>query len=176
MMPPPTFQTAELTHNAETAHRLPHLGGKCVSLHGHSWQIEVTVGIPAVDDAGIGVEFGGFKRELREWIDTHLDHGVMLGANDPLVPALVREGTKLFRFGAFAYPDGDEKLAADLPWPTVELVAKLIDRVAVRILGGLAHAPGCWVMRVHVTETGTNAATFNRPMPPGLDDDSARWT
>ena len=38
----------KLLHNAETAHRLPHLGGKCTSLHGHSWQIQVTASFPAL--------------------------------------------------------------------------------------------------------------------------------
>ena len=79
----------KLQHNSETAHRLPHLPGKCTSLHGHSWQIQVTASFPALRRS-IGAEFGAFKAGLRGWVDTNLDHGTMLGAGDPLVPVLAR--------------------------------------------------------------------------------------
>ena len=77
-----------VAHTFEAAHRLPHLPGKCVSLHGHSWRVEVTVTAPRPDRNGIVVEFGAWKKALRSWIDQHLDHGTMLGADDPLIGAL----------------------------------------------------------------------------------------
>lgn len=89
----------KVRHNFESAHRLPQLGGKCTNLHGHSWWAEVTVA-GKLDARGIVVDFGVLKKSLRDWIDTHLDHGTMLGEADPLVPALIADGTKLFRFGS----------------------------------------------------------------------------
>ncbi len=65
-------------HGFETAHRLPHLGGACASIHGRSWQAAVTVGGPSLNGDGTVVEFGAFNRALRSWIDACLDNGAML--------------------------------------------------------------------------------------------------
>ncbi|MFC7328857.1 6-pyruvoyl trahydropterin synthase family protein [Marinactinospora rubrisoli] len=153
-----TWHSVTVRHNFETAHRLPHLAGKCMNLHGHSWWVESTVAAPALRD-GTVVEFGLFKAELRTWIDTHLDHGAMLGADDPLAKLLPDCSSKLFRFGAAA-PSPAERFAADLPYPTVEAVAELLARVSADLLLGLDHAPGARVRRVRVTETHVNAAEW----------------
>ncbi|MFJ6380154.1 6-pyruvoyl trahydropterin synthase family protein [Kitasatospora sp. NPDC092039] len=145
-------------HNFETAHRLPHLAGKCENLHGHSWLVEVTVTAPVLA-AGTVVEFGAFKRALREWIDTFLDHGTMLGANDPLAAVLAGQGSKLFRFGA-EDPTEQEQHAADLGWPSVEAVADLLARVATEALHTLPRAAGAYVSHVGVSETAVNAASW----------------
>jgi 6-pyruvoyltetrahydropterin/6-carboxytetrahydropterin synthase len=144
--------TVTVRHNFETAHRLPHLGGKCANLHGHSWWADVTIeGPPRVD--GIVVDFGTLKRELRQWIDHYLDHGTALGGNDPLVPALVEQRCKLFLFG-------ESPGTGDLLWPTVENMAELLRRVTESLLdhlNGTVEFP-LRVARVKVTETATNAA------------------
>jgi 6-pyruvoyltetrahydropterin/6-carboxytetrahydropterin synthase len=137
-------------HNFETGHRLPHLPGKCQSLHGHSWWAEVTVQAPALTEDGLLVEFGPFKKELRTWIDTYLDHGVMLGPDDPLLPVLRSHGCKVFEVPGY---------------PTVENVAELLAHVARSALEELVHAPGAYVARVHIQETHVNAATWTAPAP-----------
>jgi 6-pyruvoyltetrahydropterin/6-carboxytetrahydropterin synthase len=110
--------------------------------------VEFTVaGTP--DDAGVIVEYGQLKSALRGWIDHHLDHGAMLGAEDPLVPALIGETSKVFVF----YGWDPQDITHGLPWPTVENVAELLRRVAVDLLD-----PAVTVERVKVTETHTNAA------------------
>ncbi|MGW2936060.1 6-pyruvoyl trahydropterin synthase family protein [Streptomyces sp. NPDC001156] len=131
-------------HNFETGHRLPHLPGKCVSLHGHSWWAAVTVEADELAD-GLVVEFGPFKKALREWIDTHLDHGVMLGPEDPLLPILRANQCKVHEVEG---------------WPTVENVAAMIGQAADEALHGLVHAPGARVTRVHIQETHVNDATW----------------
>lgn len=132
-------------HNFETAHRLPHLQGKCQSLHGHSWWAEVTVEAPVLA-AGLVVEFGPFKAKLRAWIDDYLDHGVMLGTEDPLLPILKVHNTKVHEV-----VDG---------WPTVETVALMIANVAETCLLDLVRAPGAHVTRVDVHETHVNMASW----------------
>lgn len=140
-------------HNFETAHRLPELGGKCVNLHGHSWWVEVSVASVQAEkmsgDSGVVCEFGALKRELRAWIDTHLDHATMLGTTDPLVPALQGLDVKVFQFGR-------DEPAVDLPWPTVEATATLLSRVAGHIAAEID--PTLVVTRVKVQETHVNAA------------------
>lgn len=140
-------------HNFETGHRLPHLGGKCQSLHGHSWWAEVTVEAPELAPDGTVVEFGEFKGKLREWIDQHLDHGLMLGVADDLALTLKKAG-KVYLFGVPA------TIAADLAWPTVENVAVLLARAAAVLLGDCVRATGSDVVHVVVSETHVNEASW----------------
>ncbi|MEU0880247.1 6-carboxytetrahydropterin synthase [Lentzea sp. NPDC005914] len=150
--------TVSVRHNFETAHRLPHLAGKCVNLHGHSWWMEAKVSAPALQ-AGAVVEFGALKARVREWIDTNLDHGAMLGAADPLADVLSEHKSKVYRFGA-PDPEGAEQLAATLAHPTVEAVAELIARVVEDALRDLPSAPGARVAEVTVRETHVNSASW----------------
>lgn len=110
--------TITIRHNAETAHRLLHLPGKCQNLHGHSWWFEITAEAPELA-AGMVVEFGPFKQRIRAWIDENLDHGTMLGPEDPLLPILKGLESKVF------VVEG---------WPTVENVAALVADRAETIL------------------------------------------
>ncbi|MEV6237952.1 6-carboxytetrahydropterin synthase [Lentzea sp. NPDC051838] len=150
--------SVSVRHNFETAHRLPHLAGKCVNLHGHSWWMEAEVSAPALH-AGAVVEFGALKARVRDWIDTHLDHGAMLGAADPLVDVLTEHKSKVYRFGA-DNPEPAEQLAQDLAHPTVEAVAELIARVVEDALRDLPGAPGARVAEVTVRETHVNSASW----------------
>lgn len=164
-MSPGSFFEDVLDHNAETSHRLPQLGGKCVSLHGHSWRFQVSIGIPELEN-GIGVEFGLFKTGFRKWVDAYLDHGTMLGAADNLVGLLGQDPqNKVFRFGAGIHAVGEESLAADLDWPTVENVATLIERVATKVLITCDRAPGTWIYQVKVKETAVNGVVKTIPAP-----------
>lgn len=143
-------------HTWEAGHRLPHLEGKCQSLHGHSWQVEVTVTGPR-DADGTVVMFAALKSRLREWIDTHLDHGLMLGRDDLLVDLLSGHG-KVYTFGQDwpTTPLADQD--GPLDWPTVENVAALL----ARVMDDHLHSQGdqAAVTRVDVSETGVNRATW----------------
>ncbi|RBM18646.1 6-pyruvoyl tetrahydrobiopterin synthase [Prauserella sp. PE36] len=158
----PTAHQITIEHTFETAHRLPHLGGKCTSLHGHSWRVAVPVIAPTLSDDVTVVEFGALKAGVRQWIDTYLDHGTMLGIHDPLAVHLAVAKCKVFRFGADRYTtvEDAELLAADLAWPTVEAVAVLLRRVSQAVLATLPCAPDARVGRVFVRETHLNAATY----------------
>ena len=147
-------RSVTLRHNFETAHRLPHLGGKCANLHGHSWWTEVTVSAPLLAENLTVVEFAGFKRAMRTWIDGHLDHGAILSVHDPLTEMLRTTGSRVYIFGE------DWKGAL---WPTVEAVAELIAEQARDWLGTLDGmlAPEASVTRVRVTETAVNSAQWD---------------
>ncbi|OXM44135.1 6-pyruvoyl trahydropterin synthase family protein [Amycolatopsis alba] len=158
----PTAHQISIEHTFETAHRLPQLPGKCTSLHGHSWRVTVSVSAPALSSDGTVVEFGALKAGVRQWIDTHLDHGTMLGIRDPLALHLYTAGSKVFRFGADGRESAsdEERLASDLPWPTVEAVAVLLRRVSQAALVALPSAPDASIGRVLVRETHLNTATY----------------
>lgn len=153
------IHTMTVRHNFETAHRLPFLGGKCTNVHGHSWDVEVAVSANNLHD-GILVEYGTFKKALRNWIDSRLDHGAALGAGDPLLAAFAADGTKVLVFG-------HDTLVDDLPWPTVENMAVLMGRVAALALA--ASLSGPWtgstgarptVAWARVRETAVNTAEW----------------
>lgn len=149
-----TTTSVSVRHNFETGHRLPFLPGKCQSLHGHSWWAEVTV--TATGHHDVVVEFGAFKQLLRDWIDTHLDHGLMLGADDPLTP-LLREAGKVYVFGADVHSGG-------LSWPTVENVAHVIANTAKHLLQIMPTTDAVLTARVTdvvVQETHTNSASWH---------------
>ncbi|NJP98454.1 6-carboxytetrahydropterin synthase [Nonomuraea sp. FMUSA5-5] len=151
------MHSVTLKHNFETAHRLPHLGGKCVNLHGHSWHTEITIAASRLTDRHTVVEFGDFKAVMRNWIDVYLDHGVMLGHRDPLLPAFTTARCKVYTFGV----DWD---GAD--WPTVEAVAALLADQAGRWLALIDDMPAdAHIAHVTVQETATNAADWYPPAP-----------
>ncbi|MFD9963986.1 6-pyruvoyl tetrahydropterin synthase family protein [Amycolatopsis sp. NPDC058986] len=158
----PAVHQITIEHTFETAHRLPQLGGKCTSLHGHSWRAAVSVVASGLSDESIVVEFGRLKAGIRGWIDTYLDHSTMLGIRDPLVVHLAAAKCKVFRFGANrnATVDDAELMVSDLAWPTVEAVAVLLRRVSQAVLAGLPGGEGAQVGRVTVRETDINAAAY----------------
>ena len=129
-------------HTFEAGHRLPHIPGKCQSLHGHTWHVAVTVTDPNSSD--LIVQFGHLKGSLRQWIDDRLDHGLMLGEADPLREYLSEHG-KVFTIS---------------PWPSVEAVAMVIAEIARGTLASIEHAPGAYVSEVTVSETPVNDATW----------------
>ncbi|MBP2325347.1 6-pyruvoyltetrahydropterin/6-carboxytetrahydropterin synthase [Kibdelosporangium banguiense] len=147
------MHTITVRHNFETGHRLPHLPGKCQSLHGHSWWVAVTLRATELPEDKVVVEFGTVKRLLREWIDDNLDHGVMLGKGDPLAELLAEYGN------VYVMPN----------WPTVEAVAELLGKVARDALAHIADTDGVQVAQVTVTETHLNQATWQPPTGPTSD-------
>lgn len=160
-----TPATVTVSHTFEAAHRLPFLGGKCTNLHGHSWGVQVTVaGYPDAD--GILLDFAALKRDLRAWVDSRLDHAVLLGAADPLAEVLPVHGCNVFVFdphqaGSLSAPTGGLLTGGrPLAWPTVENVAELLRR-RVWLQLGLAdvRATERYAVQVRVSETPTNAAT-----------------
>ncbi|SHF60419.1 6-pyruvoyl trahydropterin synthase family protein [Streptoalloteichus hindustanus] len=162
----PVQHSIAIEHAFDTAHRLPELGGKCASLHGHSWRVRVVVSAISLSSDFTVVEFGAVKAGVRQWIDTHLDHGTMLGHRDPLTAPLAAAGCKVFRFGSDQPSTGPESLAGDLAWPTVEAVAVLLRRVSHNVLRDLPGAPPhVRIGQVVVRETRTNSAAYGPEEP-----------
>jgi 6-pyruvoyltetrahydropterin/6-carboxytetrahydropterin synthase len=55
------------------AHRLEHFQGKCESLHGHNWKVEVSLVGERLDKAGLLLDFGEVKARTQELLD-EIDH------------------------------------------------------------------------------------------------------
>ena len=55
------------------AHRLENFKGKCESLHGHNWKVEVFLVGDCLDKAGLLLDFGEVKARTHELLE-ELDH------------------------------------------------------------------------------------------------------
>ena len=147
------WYAVEIRHNVETAHRLhsPSAPEKCQSIHGHSWWITVTIAGPALDDDGMLVEFGAFKRAWRGWLDANVDHHLVMAEGDPLVAAI-------------RAVDPSHRLLVWPESPTTEVFARRLFHEAERVLASCdAVAADARVERVHVQETAVNAASYGAP-------------
>ena len=92
-------------------HRLMDYPGKCRYLHGHNGVVEIELASRQLDPRGMVWDFEEIKRTLQQWIDTTLDHTMLLRKDDPLVRILRRQKERLYVL--------DEN-------PTAEAIAKLI--------------------------------------------------
>lgn len=139
----------EIRHNFETAHRLSSAGApiKCQSIHGHSWWATVYIEGESVDEMGMLVEFGAFKRAWRGFLDDQLDHHLVVAKGD-VVAAAIRSVQPEARI-----------LELDFD-PSTENLARFLYDKACQILSSLPTAPGVRVREVHIQETMVNAASF----------------
>ena len=67
---------AEVSKKMEfaAAHRLPNYDGKCSQLHGHTWEVEITISGEIGDKTGMVVDFSEMKKILAPIIEEHFDH------------------------------------------------------------------------------------------------------
>ena len=119
-------------------HRLLDYDGICKHPHGHNAVAEVEIRTDALDTRNMVCDFSDLKRVVKGWIDSQLDHKMVLRRDDPLVPPLEALGEPIFLVDSN---------------PTVELIAKLI----------FTHAreQGLDVMRVTVWETPSSFAAYS---------------
>ena len=109
----------EITRKFEfaTAHRLQDHEGVCANLHGHNYQLEVSVATEvALDKIGRVVDFSELKKIVNTFLDANLDHTTIYKEGDPVMEqvSLVLESYGLKKPLAF------EKN------PTVEVMAQYI--------------------------------------------------
>lgn len=120
-------------------HRLLNYEGKCRHLHGHNGLLEVDVEADALNETGMVVDFGHVKDIVKDWVDTNLDHKMLLCRQDPFVAILREKGEPVFLM--------DEN-------PTAENISKLIFEQAVRL--------GLDVSEVRLWETPSSFATYRK--------------
>lgn len=88
----------QVTQNIEFCygHRLLNYAGKCRHLHGHNGRAVIVLEGEELDARGMLVDFTDIKNTVRTWIDTQLDHRMILNEQDPVVPFLREQGEPLF--------------------------------------------------------------------------------
>jgi 6-pyruvoyltetrahydropterin/6-carboxytetrahydropterin synthase len=123
-------------------HRLLEYDGKCRHLHGHNGRAVITLQAPTLDALGMVMDFSKIKRVVGGWIDSHLDHRMILRKDDPALPDLRRLNEPVH--------------VIDVN-PTAENLAKLIYDYAV--------SEGFPVTEVILWETEEAFATYRGPAP-----------
>lgn len=104
------FSVTRLIHFCY-GHRLMNYAGKCRHPHGHNGKIEIAVQKPKLDALGMVMDFELIKGTIQKWVDTELDHKMLLNEKDPLVGIL---------------RDLDEPVVTMKGNPTAEAIARLI--------------------------------------------------
>ena len=118
-------------------HRLLDYDGICKHPHGHNAIAEIEVRTDSLDPRNMVCDFSDIKRVVKGWIDEHLDHQMILRADDPLVGPLQELGEPVY--------------VAESN-PTVEHIAKIIF--------DYARSKGFHAVRVTVWETPSSFASF----------------
>ena len=118
-------------------HRLSNYQGKCSRPHGHNGVAEIRLAADSLDAQGMVADFGNVGEIVGAWIDTHLDHRMILQADDPLASAIAALGEPAHLM--------DEQ-------PTAENMAKMIYQEVSQLMGP--------VVSVTMWETSQSRATY----------------
>jgi len=63
----------KVTTHFSAAHFIRNYKGKCESLHGHNWKVEVVVSRPDLDSLGMAIDFSELKKITKDVLEK-LDH------------------------------------------------------------------------------------------------------
>ena len=70
--------TLEKEFRFEASHRLPHHGGKCARLHGHSWRVRVVCSSGELHQfgprVGMVLDYGDISEIMKPILENFLDH------------------------------------------------------------------------------------------------------
>lgn len=79
------------------AHHVRGHRGSCISLHGHTWKLEVSLGAHVLDDEGFVRDFADLKRRVLQPCHRLLDHSLAIGEAtwEDIREELAQVGTRL---------------------------------------------------------------------------------
>ncbi len=121
-------------------HRLLNHKGKCRYLHGHNATAVIRLESSELDEMGMVCDFSDIGGFVKQWIDSELDHNMLMHQDDPILPTLQAAGERVYVMKNN---------------PTAENIARLIfDQVAK---GGFP------VVEVAIYETDSALASYRRP-------------
>lgn len=78
-----TYTELEIGHRLMTSYAL-----KCRHLHGHRYEVEITIGSSDLNPDGMVIDFKRLKEIVKQQLDDQWDHGFAIHQDDPLREAL----------------------------------------------------------------------------------------
>ena len=84
------MRSVTFTRTFSAAHRLHLDDSKCKNIHGHNYEVEVTITSNTVDERGFIISFEKIKGIIDQY-----DHTLILAEDDPVVDVLFRQFTSL---------------------------------------------------------------------------------
>jgi len=110
----------------------------CRYLHGHNAYLEIDISANHLDQLGMVVDFNEINDKAKTWIDSNVDHKMLLCDGDPLIPALKELGEPYF-------------LMAENP--TAENISKMLFREISRL--------GLKLNEIRLWETPSSYASYS---------------
>lgn len=136
--------------NYPCAHRQWRHDGDCKLIHGYSRSFHFVFGAKVLDKCGFTVDFGKLKK-IKQVLDDHFDHTLLLNADDPefsLFRELEERG--VCRLRTIPYGIGMEG--------TAQWLCEVSDKILRTETKGR-----CWVVSVEARENDKNSAIFVNP-------------
>ncbi|MDC1386077.1 6-carboxytetrahydropterin synthase QueD [Candidatus Thioglobus sp.] len=102
-----------------SAHSLRDYPGDCARLHGHNWQVEVSVCSQVLDDSGIAIDFREIKKQTK-LVVKRLDHQYLneIKPFDVLNPTAENIAKYFFDEIALLISNKDVKVKEVMIWET----------------------------------------------------------
>ncbi len=132
------YQVTKIIHFCY-GHRLLNYEGMCQHPHGHNGRVEILLESDKLDNRGMVVDFSDISRVVKQWIDTTLDHRMILNAKDPMIPFLKQSNEPFYVMNEN---------------PTAENIAKLIFEYA--------RTQGFPIRQVRLWETESSFASYGK--------------
>ena len=120
-------------------HRLLNYQGKCRHLHGHNARAVITLESDRLDERGMVEDFTAVKQLVWDWLDSEIDHTLLLHEEDPILPVLENAGERV-------------RIMKDNP--TAENIARMIFE--------FVDGKGYPVVEVSLWETDSSLASYSR--------------
>lgn len=132
-------------------HRLLNYDGMCKHLHGHNGLLEIVVSTESLDSRGMVIDFGDIKDVVKGWVDTNIDHRMILSKDDPILNLL---------------QDLNESVYVMDENPTAENIAKHIHEEAQKA--------GLNILETRLWETPSSYASYSpdSPVDSGISGES----
>jgi 6-pyruvoyltetrahydropterin/6-carboxytetrahydropterin synthase len=120
-------------------HRLINYQGNCRHLHGHNARAVITLESDCLDERGMVEDFTAVKQLVWEWLESEIDHTLLLHEDDPVLSVLEKAGERV-------------RIMKDNP--TAENIARMIFE--------FVHGKGYPVVEVSLWETDNSRASYSR--------------
>ncbi len=112
----------------ETAHRISNYNGPCRNIHGHSYQLQVSISRSILRDNDMVMDFKDLKKIVKEHVISFLDHVLILKRNKENIQRFDHEE------GPILWMDYEPTAERILEWIKEKLVQYLPQSVQVRKL------------------------------------------